>query len=126
MRNQKQITERWSKIGLLEEIENKDYLANYYEELMEITTEYSRRRRGEIEQVETTIFPMAYRIFFKLKKIPFSPMNFFNNVKNFLNSNKNKEMFNEMAMVIGYPDAETEMVALYCNAIIEKENNKNK
>jgi hypothetical protein len=29
-----------------------------------------------------------------------------------------------MAMFIGYPDAESEMVALYCNAIIEKENNK--
>lgn len=126
MRNQKMITERWNNLGLMKQIKNKDHLANYYETLLDISVEYNRRRgRGDIlESFETAIFPAAYRICLILKKIPIHPMNLFNGVKKFIDEPRNIETIKELAMGRDV-DVESEMVAIYCNGIIENYKNKN-
>lgn len=65
----KDVTDKWEKLGFLENCENKSQLARIYEDLAQILV-YNKIPLKNKEKIDGVVFPIVYRIY-KDRKINF-------------------------------------------------------
>lgn len=111
----KELTDKWDKLGFLENCENKPQLARIYEDLalILVSNQIPLKNKGKIDSV---VFPIVYRLYIN-RKLNFDKIELIIMIKDLDKKIKTIEKMNEISYLT--MDVEAEFAYEYAQTYIK-------